>query len=117
MGFHMLDIVIIVVIGFVILGSKTLQSISRRAGRGVGKAQEVKEQLLTELPIEECAKVGAALSQISTSPQQVIQRLVLSAFKADATKNDVLPDDKKGPSKNATEIVRYARTISLSEAR
>ena len=86
MGFHPLDILVIVGIALLIFGPKTLQSISHNAGRGMGHAKDMKDKLMSELPIEELSKVGETLAQIPTSPQQVAQKLVSSALKSDEKK-------------------------------
>ena len=36
-GFHLLDLVVILVIGLLVAGPKALQSMSRNAGKGVGQ--------------------------------------------------------------------------------
>ena len=81
MGFHALDILVIVGIALLIFGPKTLQSISHSAGKGVGQAKEMKDKIMADLPVEEFSKVSETLSQIPTSPQQVAHRLVSSALK------------------------------------
>lgn len=86
MGFHPLDILVIVGIALLIFGPKTLQSISHNAGRGMGHAKGMKDKLMSELPIEELSKVGETFSQIPTSPQQVAQKLVSSALRSDEKK-------------------------------
>jgi Sec-independent protein translocase protein TatA len=82
MGFHPLDIIVVVGIALLIFGPKTLQSISRTAGLGMGHAREAKDKLMSELPVEEFSKVTATLSQIPTSPQQVAHKLVTSSLKS-----------------------------------
>lgn len=86
MGFHPLDIIVVVGIALLLFGPKTLQSISHNAGRGMGHAKEIKNKLVSELPVEELSKVSDAISQIPTSPQQVAQKVIKSA---------ILPDEKK----------------------
>lgn len=81
MGFHPLDILVIVGIALLIFGPKTLQSLSHSAGKGVGRAKEMKDKVLAELPVEEFSRVSETLSQIPTSPQQVAHKLVSSALK------------------------------------
>ena len=73
MGFHMLDLIPILLIALVIIGPKALQSISRNMGKGVGQAKEVKDQVLSELPVEEITKVTR---QIPMNPQQAVQVLL-----------------------------------------
>ncbi len=72
-GFHILDLVVIVVIGLALLGPKALQSIARSAGKGVGQAKAAKDKLMTELPLEELSKVA---QKVPTNPQQAIQMLI-----------------------------------------
>lgn len=89
MGFHALDIIVIVGIALLIFGPRTLQSLSHTAGRSVGQAKETKDKLLAELPMEDLARVKETVSQIPLSPQQAAQKLVTSAL---------LPDTNKPPS-------------------
>jgi Sec-independent protein translocase protein TatA len=72
-GFHLLDLIPILVIGLLILGPKTLQSVARNAGKGVKKAKSAKDDLLADLPIEEINKIT---QQIPTSPQQAVLKLL-----------------------------------------
>ena len=72
-GFHILDLVVIVVIGLALLGPKALQSIARSAGKGVGQAKATKDKLMAELPLEELSKVA---QKVPTNPQQAIQMLI-----------------------------------------
>ncbi len=76
MGVHPLDWVIILVLGLLILGPKTIQSISRNAGKTVGQAKEAKEKLLAELPVEELNQVRSSISRIPLSPQQAVSMLL-----------------------------------------
>ncbi len=76
MGFHALDWVIILVIGLVILGPKTVQSLSRSAGKTVGRAKEAKDKVLSELPVEELNSVRTNISRIPLSPQQAVTMLL-----------------------------------------
>lgn len=86
MGFHLLDLVVIVGVALLIFGPKTLQSISHNAGRGLGHAKDVKEKLMAELPMEDLAQVTETVSQIPLSPQQAARRLVSSALTSDEKK-------------------------------
>ena len=94
MGFHPLDILIIVGIGLLIFGPKTLQSISHNAGRGLGHAKEMKDKVLAELPMEELSRVNETIARIPTSPQQVAQKLVSSALKSDEKKTSDVADEE-----------------------
>ena len=76
MGFHGLDLIIIIAIGLLIMGPKTIQSISRHAGKTIGQAKSAKDKLLSELPMEELEKVRSTVSHIPLSPQQAVQMLL-----------------------------------------
>ena len=72
-GFHLLDLIPILVIGLHILGPKTFHSVARNAGKGVKKAKSAKDDLLADLPIEEINKIA---QQIPMSPQQAVLKLL-----------------------------------------
>ncbi len=76
-GLHLLDLIVILAIALVIAGPKTLQSISRKAGKGVSQAKVMKDKVMAELPVEEISGISNTLSKIPTSPQQVAQKLLL----------------------------------------
>ena len=76
MGFHGLDLIIIIAIGLLIMGPKSIQAISRHAGKTVGQAKSAKDKLLAELPMEELEKVRSTVSHIPLSPQQAVQMLL-----------------------------------------
>ncbi len=75
-GFHLLDLIVILVIGLLIAGPKALQSISRNAGKGMGQAKAMKDKVMAELPMEEVSKISETISKIPLSPQQAVQMLV-----------------------------------------
>jgi Sec-independent protein translocase protein TatA len=72
-GFHILDLVVIAIIGLAIFGPKALQSIARNAGKGVGQAKTAKEKVMAELPLEDLSKVA---QKVPMNPQQAIQMLI-----------------------------------------
>ena len=76
MGFHGIDLIIILAIGLLIMGPKSIQTISRHAGKTVGQAKSAKDKLLAELPMEELEKVRSTVSHIPLSPQQAVQMLL-----------------------------------------
>ena len=76
-GFHLLDLIVILAIGLLIAGPKALQSISRNAGKGVGQAKTMKDQVMAELPMEEISEISHTFSKIPLSPQQAVQKLLL----------------------------------------
>ena len=105
MGFHPLDIVVIVAIALLIFGPKTLQSLSHSAGKGMGQAKEMKNKLMAELPIEELVKANDTLSQIPTSPQQVAHKLVANVLKTD--------EKSEEGAKDAQEVSGESSAASL----
>ena len=76
-GLHLLDLIIILAIVLLIAGPKTLQSISRKAGQGVGQAKTMKDKVMAELPMEEISEISNTFSKIPMSPQQAVQKLLL----------------------------------------
>ena len=72
-GFHLSNLIVILVIGLLMLGPKLIQSVARDAGKVLGHAKKTKEEVLAELPVEEITKVT---SKIPTSPQHAIQMLL-----------------------------------------
>ncbi len=72
-GFHILNLVIIAIIGLALFGPKALQSIARNAGKGLGQAKEAKEKVMAELPMEEISKVT---QKVPMNAQQAIQMLM-----------------------------------------
>ena len=72
-GFHILDLVIIAIIGLALFGPKALQSIARNAGKSVGQAKTAKEKVMAELPLEELSKMA---HKVPMNPQQAIQMLI-----------------------------------------
>jgi Sec-independent protein translocase protein TatA len=93
-GFHLLDLVVILVIGLLVAGPKALQSISRNAGKGVGQAKTVKDKVMAELPMEEVSELSKTFSKIPLSPQQAIQKLLIpeQEKKQQETKQEVKPE-------------------------
>ena len=73
----LLDLIVVVAIALLIVGPKTVQSLSRKAGKGVGQAKTVKDQLMSELPMEEISDITNTFSKIPLSPQQAVQKLLL----------------------------------------
>ena len=76
-GLHLLDLIIILAIVLLIAGPKTLQSISHKAGKGIGQAKTMKDKVMAELPMEEISGISNTLSKIPMSPQQTVQKLLL----------------------------------------
>lgn len=115
MGFHPLDLLIVA--GFILLlfGPKTLQSLSRSAGRGLGQARDMKDKLMSELPVEELSKVNETLSKIPTSPQQVAQKMIQSALVPDEKKADETAAQTEGAAQ-ATDTSRSQKEARQTRA-
>lgn len=76
MGFHMLDLVVVLLIGLALFGPKALQSMARSAGKGVREAKAMKDKVMAELPLEEISEVSQHISRVPMSPQQAVQMLI-----------------------------------------
>ena len=76
-GFHFLDLLVILGIILLVAGPKALQSLSRNAGKGVGKAKAVKDDVLSGLPMEDLSEISHQISRIPLSPQQAVQKFLL----------------------------------------
>jgi TatA/E family protein of Tat protein translocase len=74
-GFHWFDLLVILGIGLIIFGPKTLQSMARNAGKGVSQAKNMKNSVLSELP-EEVTQISQHISRVPLSPQQAVQMLM-----------------------------------------
>lgn len=75
-GFHFIDLIIIIGIGLAILGPKTLQSIARNAGKGAAQAKDIKDKVMSELPMEDIAKFTEHIPQVPMNSRQAIQMLI-----------------------------------------
>lgn len=73
-GFHLLDLIPIIVIGLLIMGPKAFQSVARSAGKNLNKAKEAKDSILADLPIEEIAKITR---DIPMTPQQAVLKILM----------------------------------------
>lgn len=73
MGGHWLELIIVVLVGLALFGPKTLQSLGRNAGKGIGQAKEMKDKIMSELPMEELHKMS---QNIPTSPRHAVQILM-----------------------------------------
>ena len=73
MGGHWVELIIVVLVGLALFGPKTLQSIGRNAGRGIGQAKDIKNKVMSDLPMEEIHKISQS---IPTSPRHAVQILM-----------------------------------------
>ena len=77
-GFHLVDLIVIMGIVLALLGSKSLQSMARGAGKGMGQAKAAKDKVLAELPLEEISKVTENIPRIPLNTTQAVQMLLTS---------------------------------------
>ncbi len=92
MGIHPLDLLIILLVVLALFGTKTLQSISHSAGKGLGQAKTMKDKLMAELPVEEIAQIKQAIPleeiaqfrkevpRVPLNSRQAMQMLVSTAM-------------------------------------
>lgn len=79
MGAHFMDWILIAVVGLLIFGPKALQGMARSAGRGMGQAKEMKDKLLSELPMDELMRMSEQFPKVPLNSQQAVQMLLTSA--------------------------------------
>ncbi len=84
---HFLDLLPILLIGLAIFGPKTLQSIARNTGKGVGQAKVAKDKLMSELPVEEISKLSAHIPQVPLNSRQAVQMLLQTPASASTTES------------------------------
>jgi len=76
MVFHFADLIVIAAIGLALFGPKTLQTIARSAGKGLGQAKTMKDKVMSELPMEEITKITDHIPQVPLNSRQAIQMLL-----------------------------------------
>ncbi len=92
-GFHFLNLLVILGIILLIAGPKALQSLSRSAGKGLGKAKAMKDEVLAELPIEELTEVSQQIQRVPLNPQQAVQKLLMP--EQEKPKEKHIPEEKE----------------------
>lgn len=75
-GFHLLDILIVALIGLAIFGPKALQSMARNAGKGVSQAKQMKETIMSDLSLDEVKKIAEDIPQVPLNSRQAMQMLM-----------------------------------------
>ncbi len=85
MGGHFVEILIIAVIGLALFGPKALQSAARNTGKGVGQAKQMKDEIMSGLPVEEITKVTKHIPQVPRNSRQAIQMLMTPESKPQET--------------------------------
>lgn len=89
MGFHLFDLIPILLIALAIFGPKAMQSMARDAGKGVREANKLKEKVMAELPMEEISEVTSHIPRVPTSPYQVVQMLMAPEKKEPTVKEEM----------------------------
>ena len=103
-GFHFIDLIVILAIGLLIAGPKALQSMSRNAGKGIGQAKNMKDKVMSELPVEELSEMSQKIPKIPLSPQQAVQMLLTSELEKNQEKNkEKIKQEKEENSPSSVE--------------
>ena len=76
MGFHYINIIIIGGIILALFGPKALQSMARSAGKGVGQVKNVKDQVMSELPVKEFTNMTNMIPQVPLNSRQAVEMLL-----------------------------------------
>jgi len=97
-GFHFIDLIVILAIGLLIAGPKALQSMSRNAGKGMGQAKNMKDKVMSELPVEELSEMSQKIPKIPLSPQQAVQMLLTSELEKNKEKSKQGTKEENSPS-------------------
>jgi Sec-independent protein translocase protein TatA len=92
-GFHFLDLLVILGIILLVAGPKALQSMSRNAGRGLGKAKAMKDEVLAGLPMEELSEMSEQIPRVPLNPQQAAKKLLLPG--QEKKKEKPIPEEKE----------------------
>ncbi len=75
---HIIDILIIAGVALAIFGPKTLLSLARDAGKGAAKAKQMKDSLLSDLPVEDISALTKGLPQVPLNSRQALGMLISS---------------------------------------
>lgn len=78
MGFHPLDLVVVAVIALALFGPKTLQSVARGLGKGVTQAKTMKNEIMSDLSVDDITKVTSDLPTVPRNSRQVVEMLLKS---------------------------------------
>jgi Sec-independent protein translocase protein TatA len=101
-GFHFLDILVVALIGLAIFGPKALQSMARSAGKGMGQAKELKDKIMSDLPLDEINKVTDSIPQVPLNSRQAFQMLMKSDTE-EPTSEKAEPSSEKPTSEKKVE--------------
>ncbi|MBA2391768.1 MAG: twin-arginine translocase TatA/TatE family subunit [Ktedonobacteraceae bacterium] len=75
---HIIDILIIAGVVLALFGPKMLQSIAHDAGKGMGKAKEMKDALMSDLPVEDIHNMTKNVSRVPLNSRQALGMLMTS---------------------------------------
>ena len=75
---HIIDFLVIAGVVLALFGPKMLQSIARDAGKGVGKAKEMKDTLLSDLPVEDINNMTKNIPRVALNSRQALGMLMTS---------------------------------------
>ncbi len=75
---HIIDVLVIAGVVLALFGPKMLQSIARDAGKGVGKAKEMKETLMSDLPMEDIHNMTRNVPRVPLNSRQALGMLMTS---------------------------------------
>ena len=75
---HLMDMAIIAVIVLALFGAKTLQSVAHNAGKTAAQMKQAKNQVMSDLGVDDLKKATEALPRIPLSPQQAVRQYILN---------------------------------------
>lgn len=76
MGFHPIDLLIIILFGLALFGPRALQSVARNLGRGVGQARVVKDKIKEELQVEELTQLSEDIPRLPLNTREAARLLL-----------------------------------------
>ncbi|RAQ95786.1 Sec-independent protein translocase subunit TatA/TatB [Thermogemmatispora tikiterensis] len=76
MGFHPVDLLIILLFGLALFGPRALQSVARNLGRGVGQARVVKDKIKEELQVEELSQISENIPRLPLNTREAASLLL-----------------------------------------
>ncbi|WP_322480537.1 Sec-independent protein translocase subunit TatA/TatB [Thermogemmatispora sp.] len=90
MGFHPIDLLIILLFGLALFGPRALQSVARNLGRGVGQARVMKDKIKEELRVEELAQISENIPRLPLNTREAA-RLLLTEQKEQPASQEATP--------------------------
>jgi Sec-independent protein translocase protein TatA len=99
MGFHLGNIIIIAGVILALFGPKALQSMARSAGKGVAQAKDMKNKVMSELPVEELSSMTDLIPKVPLNSRQAVEMLL----KQDEEKKPAPAEEKEPEIKTASQ--------------